>query len=1114
MRTSKEVMTGILALFVLCQPLSVLGEETPRDGLVAHYPFTGDADDASGNGNNGTINGAAPTPDRFGNPDSALRFDGSDDWIRVDNSPTLNIHGDVSISVCAWIKAESFASRRGIVNKWGRGMAVDDQYCLRLRNDRVNFGLSDEVTYTTSRTSLQTGRWYFIAGLYDADRDRIEIFIDGTLDRSDVLDFAIWDTKQFLEIGKDEYSHWHGLIDDVRIYDRVLSEEEILALYQEGGWSGAEDNSTFVVSGDEDVPVIAAPVEFEFTDDLEGWLKSEGPGSFSSRDGRMYHQGPKWCSYYYPALVPPNAVYEFAVNVVPGVWGTSLVVGLQEGFAGHDLSFRSTEHLDGSLFVTFNTSPIVSDERLLRVEYIAGTTRHVLHESPSPFGEHSVRVQIQGRRMVMAVDGNVLLDAVVEEREIREGYMALKSGDGGSGDGFDRVRVTPLERVETPISEGTGGRALSLDGDGDHVSIPDDESLYSDQITIELWFKLERMAPENLFGWSVLLANDEFELAVRAGDRHVVACCYNAPSVLPNDTIIEIDRWYHAALINDGEKQKILLNGQQDSILEGVRIREPHQELWIGNDPSPPTRPFAGQIDEVRLWDRALSEEEIRGNRHRTLSGDEAGLMAYYPFDALDAEGKVPDLSGNGNHGTLNGDAHLTEREAPVDDRSSPDGEADTEDIWDRLAYQGEFAGHAYYLADFTTSWRRAKVLAEASGGYLVVISSAAENEFVGRIARQVEGTGVWIGYTDAEEEGRFTWVVDEGSTYTHWDPGEPSNRGLYGPEHYVQIYGRVRDNATWNDLADPYEQAFVVEVPSPGEPEPEPEREPTPIPDPSLFRILSITDVSNDQGRQVHLTWHRHPNDRESAYPQITQYSLWRRFDPELPSVRPKAVASDFGTQPEGEWTFVAAVPAKGVETYRADVPTRADSTARSGVYYSVFLVTAHTEDAAVTFDCPPDSGYSVNDGMPPLPRYFTGVAYAGKVKLVWEPVATGVVYYAIYRGSSPVFSAEQMHGMAVGPKWEENYDAQKRFYRMAAVDFSGIRSLVSEVVEVKLWAEVETWPEDFDGDGTVALVDFFLLVDAVGTSEARYDLDGNGQVGMGDFLLFADRFGTGTQP
>jgi hypothetical protein len=71
-------------------------------GLTASFPFNGNANDESGNGNNGVVYGAALTADRFGNANSAYAFDGINDYMRIADSQSLNITGDLTIS--AWIR--------------------------------------------------------------------------------------------------------------------------------------------------------------------------------------------------------------------------------------------------------------------------------------------------------------------------------------------------------------------------------------------------------------------------------------------------------------------------------------------------------------------------------------------------------------------------------------------------------------------------------------------------------------------------------------------------------------------------------------------------------------------------------------------------------------------------------------------------------------------------------------------------------------------------------------------------------------------------------------------------------------------------------------------------
>ena len=71
----------------------------PNLGLVAWYPFNGNAQDESGNGHHGKVNGATLCKDRKGKDDSAYNFDGVDDFIRIANSDFMN---PSSISISCW----------------------------------------------------------------------------------------------------------------------------------------------------------------------------------------------------------------------------------------------------------------------------------------------------------------------------------------------------------------------------------------------------------------------------------------------------------------------------------------------------------------------------------------------------------------------------------------------------------------------------------------------------------------------------------------------------------------------------------------------------------------------------------------------------------------------------------------------------------------------------------------------------------------------------------------------------------------------------------------------------------------------------------------------------
>lgn len=105
------------------------------------------------------------------------------------------------------------------------------------------------------------------------------------------------------------------------------------------------------------------------------------------------------------------------------------------------------------------------------------------------------------------------------------------------------------------------------------------------------------------------------------------------------------------------------------------------------------------------------------------------------------------------------------------------------------------------YLKTNSTTWENAELLASAIGGHLATVRSAAENEYVAAATR-----GGWIGITDRSDEGNFTWVSGESSTYTNWNAGEPN--GGTG-ENYGSMYSTGR----WNDSSATATAQGIIEL-------------------------------------------------------------------------------------------------------------------------------------------------------------------------------------------------------------------------------------------------------------------------------------------------------------
>jgi gliding motility-associated-like protein len=212
-------------------------------GLVAYYPFNGNANDVSGNGHHGiAMNGAKPTTDRFGNANSAFYFDGIDDFVEVlDNGAFGTDH----ISIALWFRTasqdiqtiigkENFNTATGAVYQVGINwppepggyfnLVGDQQPPCNQYNSSSNYISGGPMPFTTNQ-------WHCLVVTFDGAIQKI--YVDGNLLASGWTDFsAIRKCTTPIHFGNwyNGSQHFKGEMDEIRFYDRALNEEEVLAL--------------------------------------------------------------------------------------------------------------------------------------------------------------------------------------------------------------------------------------------------------------------------------------------------------------------------------------------------------------------------------------------------------------------------------------------------------------------------------------------------------------------------------------------------------------------------------------------------------------------------------------------------------------------------------------------------------------------------------------------------------------------------------------------------------------------------------------------------------------------------------------------------------------------
>lgn len=204
-------------------------------GLFANYKFDGNANDFSGKGNNGAINGGATfTTDRFGQANKALNFDGIDDYVSVLNNPSLSGFNEITMS--AWLNHSQLSGTLGsIIAKWYQETGKDT-YITSVTSNKVygttNNILSGQPLESTNPVPQNT--WFQLTFTHDSSGDKL--FVNGQILAANALSGNVIYSIPNLLIGTDSnlgtlWRFYKGKMDDVRLYNRALSPLEVIQLY-------------------------------------------------------------------------------------------------------------------------------------------------------------------------------------------------------------------------------------------------------------------------------------------------------------------------------------------------------------------------------------------------------------------------------------------------------------------------------------------------------------------------------------------------------------------------------------------------------------------------------------------------------------------------------------------------------------------------------------------------------------------------------------------------------------------------------------------------------------------------------------------------------------------
>ena len=223
----KLVLTLLIGVTTLTA-FSQVPSYVPTNGLVGYWPFNGNANDESGNGNNGTVNGATLTTDRFGSANSAYSFDGVNDFI---SNPTNGLpYGNTNRTVNCWIRKENNNSpwTHTAVSYGSSSQSNALMLGVGNNNNIVVQGWGDDIGTNFNNISYE---WHMMT--LTLNQGLGSVYYDGVLVASQAV--IQWNTIQssFYFGSRCDLlnSYFFGQLDDIGIWNRALTPTEITQLY-------------------------------------------------------------------------------------------------------------------------------------------------------------------------------------------------------------------------------------------------------------------------------------------------------------------------------------------------------------------------------------------------------------------------------------------------------------------------------------------------------------------------------------------------------------------------------------------------------------------------------------------------------------------------------------------------------------------------------------------------------------------------------------------------------------------------------------------------------------------------------------------------------------------
>ncbi len=636
---------------------STLTVSVNNTNLVAAFGFNENTGttlaDNSGNNNNGTLSGS-PTWSASGKYGTAIQFDGIDDLININDANTLDLTNGMTME--AWINPGNLTGYKTIIckddgtNNLAYAISGNDNNSVTANqrpNSRIVIGSATRTVTGTSKLSLNT--WTHIASTYDGTT--LRLFVNGVQVSALATTGNIKTTTNMLRIGGSPNlgtQYFSGLIDEVRIYRRALSQAEIQtdmntpivpdvtvpAVNITHPANGSVVMGTLNVTANASDNISVVGVQFLLDGVNLGAEDIITPYSVSwntitiangnhtltaiARDaaGNRATSAGVIVTANNDTQSPTVIITEPVAGIVTGTVSISASASDNVGISGVQFFLDGitlgTEDIAAPYSVSWNTTITVGGHHTLTAiaRDAAGNT------TISP----PLTVTVNNTKLVVALGFNENTGTTLTDNSGHNNHGTLSGSPAWS-------------------ASGKYGAAIQFDGIDDLVNISDANSLdLTNGMTLEAWVNPGSLTDyktvickengANNFAY-VLSANNNTSGTAnqRPENRILIGTTTNT---ITGTTKLALNTWTHIACTYDGINMMFYINSVLVSAFAASgNIITTTNPLRIGGSTALAAQYFAGLIDEVRIYSRALSQAEIQTDMNTPIASSNILLEGF-----------------------------------------------------------------------------------------------------------------------------------------------------------------------------------------------------------------------------------------------------------------------------------------------------------------------------------------------------------------------------------------------------------------------------------------------------------------------------------------------------